>query len=995
LGTAVGYGDMIFLWFADGIAILILLTRVTETNFTQNPQSLGAGQDAKDPAFLKPLLGGRFWELAFGLWAANLIFLFFNTVALESGADVFGVFLRSLGSIGTVTLALLTLIPVTLHKRECPLSKLATVVRILLGAGIIAPFFGSFFEALSYWPSFESHDFFSPWFLKTISSLTGFCLLLPFLLVLFRLTPADISVLWQQRGRETLFMICAASLLAFATFLAPSHWVVAPVFHFLFFPITLWAASRFGPMGTACLIAILGCFTLYGAVRHSLDPFILSEAILVKMAENFAFLAAHITVGLVAAAILSERDRALKALVHSHDELEKIVADRTAELRHRNSALKHEVFQFRGKETELRAREETLRSLVQGLPLPMMVIRLSDAKILHMNMPAAALFKIKPHLALSRKTTDFFCYPAQRDRHVSLLKETGRLENVELLYRDQEGRSFWGLVNALAISYRGEEAALATILDIDSRKEQERALRDAKLQAEAANTAKSDFLATMSHEIRTPLNGVIGMAERLAQTSLTPDQQEHLDLIRISGEALLSLIGDILDLAKIETGHIHLTTRPFALKAFCHDITRLIAIQTDKKGLIFETHISDDLPDNVLGDDQRLRQILLNLLANAVKFTHQGQVKFSVHVQAATDKTQSDTYLFTICDTGIGISAADSQRLFEPFVQVDSSETRSFEGSGLGLAISQKLARAMGGSITVQSKIGEGSLFSLSLPLASHETKAPFLKSIAKEKAPPLSVLVVEDNLINQEVLSGLLEMAGHHPTIVGNGEKALSAIEEDVFDVILMDLRMPGMDGLEVTRRIRQRTDNRNTHSPIIAVTANTRPEDVAKAFDAGMNHFIGKPIKPERLDEVLIEAWLNLKPSGLPPIEDKLKVRPQLTHPIFNHSKAEDLAKTLGRQRAEALFEGAHTDLSPLLEDFCSAMEAHDCSKGIPLLKSLKDKSHEYCLEQLAQSAATYCQICESQASPPAPDFIHDLATRSLAALDSWRRGQHEGNA
>jgi len=237
--------------------------------------------------------------------------------------------------------------------------------------------------------------------------------------------------------------------------------------------------------------------------------------------------------------------------------------------------------------------------------------------------------------------------------------------------------------------------------------------------------------------------------------------------------------------------------------------------------------------------------------------------------------------------------------------------------------------------------------------------------------------------------------MAGHHPTIVGNGEKALSAIEEDVFDVILMDLRMPGMDGLEVTRRIRQRTDNRNTHSPIIAVTANTRPEDVAKAFDAGMNHFIGKPIKPERLDEVLIEAWLNLKPSGLPPIEDKLKVRPQLTHPIFNHSKAEDLAKTLGRQRAEALFEGAHTDLSPLLEDFCSAMEAHDCSKGIPLLKSLKDKSHEYCLEQLAQSAATYCQICESQASPPAPDFIHDLATRSLAALDSWRRGQHEGNA
>lgn len=369
-------------------------------------------------------------------------------------------------------------------------------------------------------------------------------------------------------------------------------------------------------------------------------------------------------------------------------------------------------------------------------------------------------------------------------------------------------------------------------------------------EAQAANTAKSEFLAMMSHEIRTPMNGVIGAAEILRETPLTRDQQELLETIERSGNVLLDLINDILDLSRIESGRLEIAVREFDVASLVADVVTIIHPLAEAKSLEFTAEVPDG-PFWVRGDEARLRQILINLLGNAVKFTDKGRVALTV--------TPGETWRFVVSDTGPGISAEDLGRIFEPFEQVGSGMARRHGGTGLGLAISRRLAEAMGGRLEVQSAEGRGSEFCLVVPLPkargdAAERRATSTDSISLEGR---TVLVAEDNKTNAAILGRILRPTGARFVHVTDGEAAIETRFAIDPDVILMDVSMPGLSGTEATRRIREaEAAEGRGRVPIVALTANAFEEDRRACLDAGMDAFLAKPLKKADLFRTLAEV-------------------------------------------------------------------------------------------------------------------------------------------
>jgi len=409
---------------------------------------------------------------------------------------------------------------------------------------------------------------------------------------------------------------------------------------------------------------------------------------------------------------------------------------------------------------------------------------------------------------------------------------------------------------------------------VDQQKQEIERLLD---QTKEISRHKSEFLANMSHEIRTPMNGVLGMTNLVLATQLTDEQREYVETARLSADFLLTVLNDILDFSKIEAGRLDLSPVDFSLKDCLEQTGRMLSLQIANKKLDYSLSVADDVPDRLVGDADRLRQILLNLVGNAIKFTDQGGISVSVRRKDPADvDADGVSLLFAVRDTGVGIPKDKQSVIFDAFRQADGSTTRKYGGTGLGLAICSRLVEMMGGTIGVESEPGKGSTFHFSARLGAstgmpaevdEQTRklATVVKAFNPEQVTNLRILLAEDNPVNQRLATKLLEKHGHQVTVTATGRGALQRVQEETFDVVLMDVQMPDMDGLEATTLIREWEKDRGKRTPIVALTAHSMKGDRDRCLAAGMDTYVTKPFDAARLIEV-VEATVRLKAEQPP---------------------------------------------------------------------------------------------------------------------------------
>lgn len=576
------------------------------------------------------------------------------------------------------------------------------------------------------------------------------------------------------------------------------------------------------------------------------------------------------------------------------------------------------------------------------------------------------------------------------------LSDASRWEHEYRILRSDGATRTVAAAGYFTVGRDGEpETLIGLHLDITEQRLAQQALQNAKLAAEDANRAKSDFLATMSHEIRTPMNAVLGMAHLVARTPLNPKQADYVNKIETSAKALLRIINDILDFSKIEAGKLRFERIDFLLDEVLDNLSHTLSIRkVDKKDLDITFHVDPNVPRYLRGDPLRLGQVLTNLGANAIKFTPKGQITISVRCLEApplpsTAESEQDpsslsshsahtTLEFSVADTGIGMSTEEMTRLFRPFSQADSSTTRKYGGTGLGLSISKKIVEMMGGTIAVRSRTGEGSCFYFSARFELRRSPSRTDELPTKDSSDISfcgeQILLVEDNEINQQVARELLEQAGLKVTIAGHGQQAIDFLKTTPFALILMDLQMPVMDGLTATRQIRQQ--KLADGIPIIAMTASAMTGDRDDCFAAGMNDYVSKPIDPFELTTTL-HRHLKSRHQAMPQASPQQSVTPNLDlQNIASLNASKGLLRVAGNTSLyrKLLLQFDQGQRHAVFE-VRNALEHSDSTLALQILHNLKGVAANLSADRIANLAAEAEQALQEPRSKDIQSILDKL--------------------
>jgi PAS domain S-box-containing protein len=519
-------------------------------------------------------------------------------------------------------------------------------------------------------------------------------------------------------------------------------------------------------------------------------------------------------------------------------------------------------------EREERRERANLDALFEGAPIAVTVV--DEAGIVQrVNPRFETLFGYGRAETIGR-TVDDLIIPEERRGEGQALTDRARREDqviAEVDRRRKDGQILHVRLTARHVAAVGEGSVFVQYEDITARKRAEQAMVEARDQAERAAQARATFLANMSHEIRTPLNGILGLSELLLTTTLDPEQRRRLELLHGSAQGLLSILNDILDLAKVEGGRIEVESIPFEPRQLVGSLIELMGTRATQQGIGLRANVAPDVPAAVLGDAARLRQVFLNLIGNAIKFTHAGEV-------VVTLTREGEGLRCAVRDSGIGIPADKLETIFDAFSQADASTTRQYGGTGLGLTISRRLVAAMGGALRVESEKGRGSEFWFIIPCrpasagvgGAAEVAVPAPRGRIGRVERGARVLLVEDNVVNQEVAASLLWARGHQVAVAGNGLEAVAAVQAGPYDVVLMDIQMPELDGLGATKRIRALPAGAGLR--IVALTAHASGAERSRCLAAGMDDYLSKPFQPADLF-AMVEGGPARTAAPTPPVD------------------------------------------------------------------------------------------------------------------------------
>ena len=501
---------------------------------------------------------------------------------------------------------------------------------------------------------------------------------------------------------------------------------------------------------------------------------------------------------------------------------------------------------------KLRESEMAMRQLFDQNLDSMMIIDLETGRYIDVNEEYTRNSGYRREEVIGKRSRELrsFANPEESVPLVAELKRAGLVRNLEATFCRKDGSVYTGLISALNFKFRGHLCCITITRDIGALKETQRQLIAAREAALEASRAKSDFLSSMSHEIRTPMNAVLGMADMLWEGELTEEQRRYLGIMRSNGVTLLDLINDILDLAKIESGQLSFEEVDFDIRELVDKVAETMGMRAHEKHLELAGHVAAGVPHNLVGDPLRLRQVMVNLLSNALKFTEHGEIVLSVEMVHPDAGTGTASIRFSVADTGIGIAHDKTDSIFDAFTQADSSTTRKYGGTGLGLTIVKRLVDMYGGQITVESKVGKGSTFSFTAEFKTQPAPVTVALDAARVDLAGMRILVVDDIAVNRMILREALTSRGVLVSCVASGQAALDEIDlaaagGNPYRVMLLDCRMPGMDGIEVARQIRRRGLGPQGRPIILMLTSDDLSATMARARQVGIEIFMVKPIK------------------------------------------------------------------------------------------------------------------------------------------------------